>query len=103
MFESSSRRKRLNARGMSVVNVDWLIVPEPPLPRMPRAGCHVIGRKSTSHFWTTERNAIRSYWRSLVRSVEAEWRVNIPSECDSSSELRREYMVYNESSVKAVL
>lgn len=48
------------------------------------------------YFWTTERNAIRSYcgspWVSLVGA--AEWQVSIPVECDTRfAELRVENMV----------
>jgi hypothetical protein len=65
---------------MSVMNMDWLIVPEPPTPRVLRAGYHVMGRKSTSYFWTTERNAMRSLSISLVvKFVDAEKLENIPS------------------------
>lgn len=77
------------------MNVDWLIVAEPPIPRVLRAGCHVIGRKSTLHFWAMERNAIRSFSStSLVRVEEAEEWVNIPYEYVTDEELRRENIVY---------
>jgi hypothetical protein len=54
-----------------------------------------MGRKLTLHFWTTERNATKSLWMSpFERLVEAEKRVNIPSECGTSAELHVENMVY---------
>ena len=58
--------------------------------------------KSTLHFWTTERNTIKSIWMPpLERLIEAEYRVNIPSECGTSAELRIENIVHN-SGVRAV-